>query len=1033
MTIQYKFRRIITAFLILILMFSITIPTEAAGDSTIESTSPSNNEIDVELEPTIKITFAYPIVKEDFDASTVIGNLSLVEEVSNNEVGLSLYNNINDGNTKIYIDPNNEKILIIELNDKEENTNGLLNPNTYYTFSMEKDSISLFKNDNKIPSEPVEINFITRSLGTSPSVTAYSSNSSLNDDITQLVKTNLASDGSIYIDFDKEIRLDKTYEWELEDGEDINKYFKLYETTNTTVTESVYGSEVHIYDYNTSENRMLPQSISNISELNNTEKIISKSIGSVELVTLGNQKQGLRITPKNPLDNLNRYKLWIDKRVIEDLNGRNITENIESNFWTKKSSTSINSSWEKVDSIQVKDIESNSPHINMPRYGENLNGDKYSNKRPIEIDIKGEVIPDARENLFKSLDDIKLINYYSNNSKKIDKIVTKYYLNGETKYTKLYIYPEELKYGERYKLKIPEGTFESRSGTDLAGLEFDFIIKSSSGEGRGILKLENNKKTVAELYQEDEWEVTIRGYNFNENINEITIKGIDPSNVVTIEPKYIDHIDVNTIEFKIKDDALDNFLDMFTSYEEDLTLDITIDFSNGNDPNLKDLIVEATDNTPIVIDTYPSEEDVLHDENRINKKTIDSEEIYFLKVTFEDLDLDGDGTGELQLQSFTRLMEFSSVTPEGSSKSLINYNFIRKVVNDQDNYLKYIFEKNASNKEAYLYIPVKALKSDTTYNVEIASGIVENVKSRELNDDIRWSFTTMYTPLIKDILIGSVVEDYDEDEPIIITGENLYNTVNVYFNDIEAESVDVETDDDGNTYLEVYLPDDNDRLEEGIYNIYIENDTNHTRALYGAFSVVKEGEIVPNEEYLEEESDLGEIRKDLKVSEDTLLLESRYSDDSYLEVDLDELIGQNALTRKIIIDGDEDDNLGILKTKSRWGNIDLYNISLDYNAEYEDITITLGRANPSVKQSLQRKIMGQSVKSEFVIVDTENCSPTKIVLNIPFSMSSGKNLKVLRYDEDTRNFYSERFSVNLVDKQVTIESNKAGIFVVIED
>ena len=291
----------------------------------------------------------------------------------------------------------------------------------------------------------------------------------------------------------------------------------------------------------------------------------------------------------------------------------------------------------------------------------------------------------------------------------------------------------------------------------------------------------------------------------------------------------------------------------------------------------------------------------------------------------------------------------------------------------------------------------------------------------------------MADPVITDILVGSVVEDYDEDEPLIISGEFFYHTLEVYFNDIRAEDVEIEEDEDGNTYLEVYLPQGNDRLEPGIYNMYIENDENHVRELYGVFSVVREGERIPIEEYRLKETELGEVRADIKVSENTIILDSKYADDRYVEVDLDELMGSDVLVRRIVIEGDEDEKIGVLKTKSRWADIDLYNVRLDSDADDDEITLILGRADQVLKQALRKKLGHKAIKSEFIRVKAENSTLDRVVLNMPFNKANGKRLKVLKYDEYTRNFYMVKVSVDLVDREVTIESKGPGIFVVVED
>ena len=51
---------------------------------------------------------------------------------------------------------------------------------------------------------------------------------------------------------------------------------------------------------------------------------------------------------------------------------------------------------------------------------------------------------------------------------------------------------------------------------------------------------------------------------------------------------------------------------------------------------------------------------------------------------------------------------------------------------------------------------------------------------------------------------------------------------------------------------------------------------------------------------------------------------------------------------------------------------------------------------------------------------------------MPFKESDGHNLKVLRFDPDTRQFYEQDFSVDQIEKTVTVRSYNPGIFVVVE-
>lgn len=1055
---------------------------EFKTNKTVYSTSPENYEKNVGLEPTIKIKFRhYP---KPINSTSILNNMNLwIGEVDGEEIALD------SSNTEIYV-ADDKRTLVIELKDSQTNVKGLLRANTSYTITIDEGIIEFNLTDKEkntnLKNEKIVLNFTTGNSGESPKAIAFSSNSSLTDDITDLGSTGLDSSGSIYIAFDKVIKFDKDFELDLkkeeyDNIETINNYFKLYEAT-TTLAEYAYSqeynSDIHIYNKyyidtdgdDMSEEYILPEGI-NIQYIDKPEDITkfkSFPIKNVEILEYNNVDIILKITPKYSLENLSKYKLSINKGIIENLSGYNLDKNVEFSFWTKKSNQNIDVSWESVEGYDVDGFKEDMLYFELPKYGENLPADDDSNiveklgKTPISIDVKGEIIPKAKEDLLESLKDILLRDYYGCKDEDgsiiydvatIQKIATQYYLKDGEPHTKLYIYPTELDFGRSYKLKIPSGTFQSRSGKNLPKLEFNFVVKSNSSKDPSIICLQNNENAI-ETISKEEWEILIRGYNFTQDIDKVVIEDLGSGKTVQIISDNIEFEDVTTIKVKIRDDSKSDFLNEFGSIDDETKLSITIYFNDGTFLDADGLTITPKDG-PDSSEKDPSDMDIWYDENEINKKKIDGEYIYFLKVTFDDTDIDGDGDGDIDIKhtkssdgtknytGLETLREWSSIKASGSSVSFLNSDFIRKVIDvledeeasesKKNRYLEYIFEKNEDKEEAYLYVPIKLLNSQTTYNVNIASDVIVYSGSSEGNETIRWSFTTMANPVATDVFIGSVVEDYDEDKPIIITGQYYYDDVEVYFNDIEAEDVDIEESEDGDIYLEVYLPDGRDRLEPGIYDIYIENDKNHVRELYGAFSVVKEGEWIPNEEYISDESDFGEVRADIMVSENTIMLESKYNDDRYLELDLDELMTPEALVRKITIDGDKSDKIGILKTKSKWANIDLYNVGLDSNSDDDEITLILGRADQALKQALQKKLAGSSIKSEFIRVTGKNCVVDSIILGIPFEKSNGKNLKVLRYDEDTRNFYMEKMSVNQVDKIVTVQSKAAGIFVVIEN
>lgn len=263
-------------------------------------------------------------------------------------------------------------------------------------------------------------------------------------------------------------------------------------------------------------------------------------------------------------------------------------------------------------------------------------------------------------------------------------------------------------------------------------------------------------------------------------------------------------------------------------------------------------------NLPIEIRTvYPESkyEDDWFDQETLYHDIRDSQtrDRLFLKVVFNDENNDLVFDYSMGLK---KLRDFTTVYSNSSNISMIDIEFLDNIdsmdADDKKDFIdKYIFRKGAANKRDYLYIPIKPLMPHMTYSVTLEQGIVRNSDGNE-NDILTWNFNTMAIPSVseKDVLVQSVIEDYNVNEPIIINGEFFYSpTVDVYFNDIRAYRIRSLEDSEGEEYLEVYLPRGRNKLDPGLYDITIENSYNHSKWLYGILSVVTESDNkIPEEE-----------------------------------------------------------------------------------------------------------------------------------------------------------------------------------------
>lgn len=439
----------------------------------------------------------------------------------------------------------------------------------------------------------------------------------------------------------------------------------------------------------------------------------------------------------------------------------------------------------------------------------------------------------------------------------------------------------------------------------------------------------------------------------------------------------------------------------------------------------------------VVKEVFPGR-DGMYDEHHLLSEVINGTRRYFIRITFEDAEdklffNDYDGLNYLRT---------SRLFPEGASHAnLIDLDFLNYINSlssgERQEYIKeYIFNKNTSAGEAYLYIPVRFLQSGTRYEVVINPNIVlaENEGVQAGNGLITWTFNTMQIPYIVDISPGSVPENYDTQEPIVIKGGFFADDVDVYFGDTRAYRVYVRNHD-GESYLEVYLPRGNNRLEPGMYNVSIENSRNHGQLYYGVFSVVPGGSHIPEGDYrVIDEIRHGDIISSIKTSENKLILSTRYRNARSLEFDLDELMGTETLIRKIEFEGRRSDRIDELITKSQWADITIHGLSvINSTSRNEKATVSLGRVEPFLAQVAKSRLWNGNIKSELIQVTLDNCRITRVNISIPFHNSDGHNLKIMRYDERTRSWSNvDYYTVNLINKKVTVQDFRPGIYAVVE-
>jgi len=576
------------------------------------------------------------------------------------------------------------------------------------------------------------------------------------------------------------------------------------------------------------------------------------------------------------------------------------------------------------------------------------------------------------------------------------------------------------------------------------------------------------------------WTMTIFGNNFNQGVEKVILRPISGQALslpveeqdIVIQKKDLSVASNTKLNVYFEKDTLDKLktynrsggynvmvvysggsglknyiadVDFKVLYNYGIQLKETLVITGGLKFDQKDYIEDSlrftllSKSTPKVLEVYPKSvgEYPWFNENDLSHSILKDRS--FLRITFEDID------GKLEFNSplGVSYLLSSSVYATGSNTDYLDKEFLEMCKENTDYINQYLFKKDRASHRAYLYIPVKPLSPQATYTVTIAEKVLRNDASengvidenKRYSPSISWEFTTMAVPAVTDTGVKdqTVIEDYDSDTTIRIYGDYFYkSSIRVFFNDREASDVTVKQDHDGRTYLEVLLPR-NRKLKPGLYNIIIQNDDDHTVTTYGTLSVLSEGEHIPTEEYrVKNESAKGDVLSDIQVSRDTLYLRSSYRDNVRVELDLDKLMGEEVWTRRINYRGDTKDSIAELITKSKYTDVTIYNLTLDQRGNSKDIDLYIGRLEPVAMEAAKSKLKGMIPRSDFIEIKGENCVWDEILLSIPYKNSSGDRLAIYRYDITRRTWTKENSYVDKINQKVNAMTNKAGIFVIIE-
>lgn len=943
------------------------------------SVTPDSGQTGVGLEPVITFTFKQPIE---------ILDQTLITLAAAGEAPVSCAIRVAD-----------DRNLLMEVQDN----GNCLARNTCYTVTLQAGALRFLQ--PQMNNNDIVISFTTTTDAQQPIIIACSSDPAAADDITSLRGSRLGPEGCIYIHFDRAIAWDREYSDPLPEAQ----LYSLPAPTAAGYDPNGWNfDQEYTYDANglTSGEKEIP--------------IKSLYLAGVDCIG---------IKPLYPLANLNCYRFKLGRKVVDDIYGCNMEKDIDFTFWTMPGTNTAAPAWQGLTGVPAEKIMTGSSEGTMTYTV--LGTAVYSRTVPLTLETDSEVIVKAGDD--NALKRIKLTKKGDADLIDFTRFQLAYYYDGNLKKTRISIYPDDsIQTGQGYCLAIPGDVFQTRAGVFLPALTVFF---TPGNEALSVYNIEPSSLSAVEIAQGKAF-FQIKGFCLDSTIQKVVLTPVAGRcldlNPLTIAKPDLYLINAGTLKVMLRGDNA-----AWLSREEASgTYRAEVWYGDVDNPVQAAAVGEASlhilsRGVPAALSFYPSSGST-YDETGLLPQLINGTTRYFLSVKWQDpgSNLELNLTGG----ALTRLKTSSVYAEGGSQVSMVDTDFITWIENIADNAERsrcintYLY--NSSN--AILYIPVRLLRPQTTYTVSLNEDIVKFTGGQG-NELTTWSFSTMAVPSVLTLTPGSVVEDYAAGTYILIQGSFFTETgVTVKFNDRLADSVNIITLN-GKACLKAFLPRSS-RLSPGVYNITVINDSNHQQTLYSAFSVVKQSATAPpvDGQRTRSEGKLGDVVEKVKTSEAVLQLDNDYRDRSYLKIDLDKLMGEKVLTRTVSFEGRRGERINELETLSRWADITVYGLTLKSSKSRDDLSLQLGRVDAARSAWLSGKLRGRTRVSDYIEVGGSNFRLDRIKIKLPFNMSEGRNLRVLRYDHSLRNFLEVPFTVDQLEGTVLLNSLSPGIFVVVE-
>lgn len=439
---------------------------------------------------------------------------------------------------------------------------------------------------------------------------------------------------------------------------------------------------------------------------------------------------------------------------------------------------------------------------------------------------------------------------------------------------------------------------------------------------------------------------------------------------------------------------------------------------------------------PVLKSRFPyGPDDTWFDEKSLYPATVNNKERYFVGAVFADED------GSLKIaEDITSLIRQCEVIVAGGKTSLLDDELLDYLqglsgTGREDFIKKYIFIKDSSKKEAVLRIPIKKPVSQSRCEVRLASGLVF-YENGEGNEEVSWFFNTMAVPQVTDIYVGSIGEDYDEKEPLLIKGDFFYSkNVNVKFGDVFASRVETAAGSDGKMYLKVYLPAGKSRLKPGVYDITVINNNNpaYQTVLAGRLSVVKAGKGDPPSEGFKKRQDAyyGEIREEREKSEAVLVLKSSFRERAYIYLPLEEIMPGSWRERKVKFSGYGWPVIRELSLNTEKGEAVFKDVEI--NRQAEDTVLTMGTLSPAAVKGIAYQVPFYKLRSDMMVVKGEGIRFGSVDVKLRFGHVSLGKLKLMRYDEAERRIYEMPCRIDYLNGEAFLTSREGGVFFLLEE